>query len=479
MSEKVLKVLSNVAQGLTETQKAQARSNIGCAGTYTAGTGIAINDHSIINTAPHVKSDWNAATGTSAEILNKPSIGNGTLTIQSNGVQVAQFSANQSGNVTANITGVGGTDIVTRTNGQGGYVETSVSKLTLDTDFNQILTDGHEIGVYAPTPTIAATDKVLTVAAGGDAPMWMDTPSNAEFIQFTYSNTTTAQDTVYTAVAAAYTAGKLPVLYCGVANATLYWFPTAHGANGYSFSRTVSNYSYVVTIDATSHVISHQSKEIINYTAGTNVSISANNEISATDTTYTAGYGIEISESNVISNTMHQDTYGLMISYNTLGNSGSTTHSIGPWRIQVTKAAMAAWDSTTGSTSLHIAFAHESYLDGSITNGRILVDTLTPWADGAFTTVYTSHNQWGFTGTYAQGGSSDGFGLQLISPDSDPDGTARACPKTMRGYHFVVNCGINSPDWLECDASLLYVNNNTSLTSNAARLLLRFKYFYV
>lgn len=197
------------------------------------------------------------------------------------------------------------------------------------------------------------------------------------------------------------------------------------------------------------------------------------------DTAYTAGYGIAISDSNVISNTMHQDTYGLMISYNTLGNSGTTNHSIGPWRIQATKAAMADWDSVTGSTSLHLAFAHESYLDGSIVNGKILVDTLTPWGDGAFDTIYIVHNQWGFDGTYAQGGSSEGFGLQLISPDADPDGVVRACPKTMRGYHFTVNCGINAPDWLECDASLLYVNNNTSMTSNAARLLLRFKYFYV
>lgn len=163
MSEKVLKVLANCAQGLTEEQKAQARANIGCADIYTAGNGIAINGDVISNTAPNVKADWNAATGSSAEILNKPSIGNGTLTIQSNGVQIAQFSANQSGNVTANITGVGGTDVVTRTNGQGGYVETPVSKLTLDTDFNQILTDGHEIGVFGPMPQSGDTGKMVVV----------------------------------------------------------------------------------------------------------------------------------------------------------------------------------------------------------------------------------------------------------------------------------------------------------------------------
>lgn len=192
MSEKVLKVLSNVAQGLTETQKAQARSNIGCAGSYTAGTGIAINDHSIINTAPHVKADWNAATGTSAEILNKPSIGNGTLTIQKNGTSVATFSANQSGNVTANITGVGGTDVVTQNNGQGGIVETPVSKLALDTDFNTIVANNTDIGVFAPLPNTPATDKVLSVAAGGDVPQWVNMPTSGTSVETTSSPYTTS-----------------------------------------------------------------------------------------------------------------------------------------------------------------------------------------------------------------------------------------------------------------------------------------------
>jgi len=67
-----------------------------------------------------------------------------------------------------------GSPIYTQNNGQGGIVEHQVSKLSLDTDFQQILADGNEIGVYAPTPAIAATDKVLTVAAGSDAPVWMD-----------------------------------------------------------------------------------------------------------------------------------------------------------------------------------------------------------------------------------------------------------------------------------------------------------------
>lgn len=210
-------------------------------------------------------------------------------------------------------------------------------------------------------------------------------------------------------------------------------------------------------------------------TAGSNVQINGTT-ISATDTTYTAGSYISISNANVISNTMHLDTSGLMVSYNTLGNSGTTSHSFGPWRIELVKSAMATWDSS--DASLYIKFAHSDYLDDSIVNGRILVETYYPWKDGIFSDVWTGHNQWGFTGSYTQGGSNNGFPIYLSSP-MDDDSYARACPKSMRGFKFTVNCGINAPDWLECIVNPLYINNNTSLTSNGARLMLQVKYFYV
>lgn len=56
----------------------------------------------------NVQSDWNVSDNTSdAFIKNKPTIptvNNGTLTIQKNGTTVQTFTANQSGNATANIT---------------------------------------------------------------------------------------------------------------------------------------------------------------------------------------------------------------------------------------------------------------------------------------------------------------------------------------------------------------------------------------
>lgn len=401
--------------------------------------------------SPQVNADWDANSGVS-QILNKP-----TLQYKPYGGSAGKL-----------------TSLLVDADDPEGYVSVSVN--------------GGGAGGLVAGPYAGLLNSGVNGVGDSDTPIYINSSGefatctnlpNVEYIQFNYSNETTAQDSVYTSVAAAYTAGRLPVLYCGVANATLYWFPTADGANGYSFSRTVSNYSYVVTIDASTHVISHQSKEIINYTAGSNISISANNEISATDTTYTAGYGIDINASNVISNTMHLDTAGLMISYNTLSNAGITTHSFGPWRIQLTKRAMATWDDGTGSNpSIYVQVAHSDYISGTITNGRIQHVNYYPWKDGTMDSVYTGHVQWAFTGSYTQGGSNNGFPIDLTSP-MDSDGYARACPKGMRALHLIYNCGIDSPDWLELNIEPLYVNNNTTINTNAARLLIRAKYFYV
>jgi hypothetical protein len=191
---------------------------------------------------------------------------------------------------------------------------------------------------------------------------------------------------------------------------------------------------------------------------------------------YTAGQGIGISN-NVITNTMHENTSGLLVSYNSLTSSGTTDHTFGPWKLRIEKSAMATWD--TGSTSsLHVKVAHNDFLDGSITNGRILADSYYPWKDGAFTDVYTIHNQWAFSGTYSQGGSNEGFQIQLVSP-MDADSVARACPKGMMGYKLKYNCGIDRPDWIELDIAVCYTNNNTSINSNALRIQIAAKYFYV
>ena len=90
------KAVSTVAsQGLTDTEKSNARANIG------AGT--------------------SSFSGSYTDLTNKPTIptvNNATLTIQKNGTTVKTFTANASSNVTANIT-----------------VPTKVSELTNDSDY--------------------------------------------------------------------------------------------------------------------------------------------------------------------------------------------------------------------------------------------------------------------------------------------------------------------------------------------------------
>lgn len=55
--------------------------------TYSAGTGLSLSGTTFSNAAPNVKSDWNAAAGTDAEILNKPTIPNySNATPSTNGV---------------------------------------------------------------------------------------------------------------------------------------------------------------------------------------------------------------------------------------------------------------------------------------------------------------------------------------------------------------------------------------------------------
>lgn len=423
--------------------------------TYTAGFGLALNGTEFSNTAPNVKSDWNAAAGSAAEILNKPTIPDNVFHAEYGVATVAEISAAKNA----------GKEVFTLI--PGTYYSTvaylrEVTRNGANANFASVTSDG-------------ASVKTATVDSSGN---W----SNATVNLATTTDSSLVQKKNYGDLEPSRVATLLidsddPEAYAQVKadNATKgylvqgpYKVLLDSGINGGS---GVGDGNTPVYVDSDGTF-----KSCNALTAGSNVQINGTT-ISATDTTYTAGSYISISNANVITNTMHLDTSGLMISYNTLGNSGTTNHSFGPWRIELTKDAMATWDSgLSGSESVHLKFAHSDFLDGSIINGKTLVDIYYPWKDGSYSDVYTGHNQWPFDGTYSSG-NLNGFPIYLESP-TDADNVNRACPKKMRGFKFTVNCGINSPDWLECTVNPLYINNNTSLTSNAARLLLQVKYFY-
>lgn len=156
MSEKVLKVLSNAQQGLTNEQKAQARLNIGCAGTYHAGTNIAIDsstntisvsglatvattgrysDLSGTPTIPEqVNADWNAVSG-KAEILNRPFV-----------TEVKELTGSSA----------------------YGPVYTNIPTLTLGNQIISTDTSGSNaaFGIVAPVPTSSDVGKSLVAGNG-------------------------------------------------------------------------------------------------------------------------------------------------------------------------------------------------------------------------------------------------------------------------------------------------------------------------
>lgn len=424
MSEQINKVLYNCDQtaDTTAAQKAQARANIGAQAALTAGTNVTIDANNVIS-----------AAGFSGVSAVGPIYGDGTS----------------------------GDPLVLRTSHGLSLVQSSEDNITR-------LQVTHPV----PPPGNTSAGKVLTCDDALENLSWQ-TPASAPSIVQKLDYGDTSASTVSTLLIDADDPEGYAVVKCDGSNKGAlvqgpYKSLLDSGING---GAGVGDGNTPVYIDSDGTF-----KSCNALTAGSNVQINGTT-ISATDTTYTAGSYISISNANVITNTMHLDTTGLMISYNTLGNSGVTNHSFGPWRIELTKDAMITWDSgSSGSESVHLKFAHSDFLDGSIVNGRTLVDTYYPWKDGSYSDVYTGHNQWGFDGTYSSG-NLNGFPIYLESP-TDDDSVNRACPKKMRGFKFTVNCGINSPDWLECTVNPLYINNNTSLTSNAARLLLQVKYFY-
>lgn len=101
--DKQTKLAVNLQQDFTEAEKAQGRSNLGLAQVASTGDYRDLSNTPAIPAAQE-QSDWNQTDSSAVSyIRNKPSIGDGTLTIQHDGATVATFSANSSSDVTANI----------------------------------------------------------------------------------------------------------------------------------------------------------------------------------------------------------------------------------------------------------------------------------------------------------------------------------------------------------------------------------------
>ena len=100
----------------------------------------------------NVQSDWNVTdTSSDAFIKNKPTIGNGTLTITQNGVSAGTFSANQSGDVTIALTDT----------------NTDTKVTSVDNHYTPSENTGSALNASGGTPTnITGTTGVLSVVTG-------------------------------------------------------------------------------------------------------------------------------------------------------------------------------------------------------------------------------------------------------------------------------------------------------------------------
>lgn len=134
--------------------------------TLTAGTNITIvNDVISATAAPQEQADWNQTDITAVDyIKNKPTVNDGTLIINQDGVQVGVFSANQANTTTVNLTSGGGGGAYTAGTGidiSGTVisVDTSVVAKVVDipTKTSDLLNDGaYGASTYVEASSLAA-----------------------------------------------------------------------------------------------------------------------------------------------------------------------------------------------------------------------------------------------------------------------------------------------------------------------------------
>lgn len=114
---------------------------------YTAGSGLALDGTEFSNTAPNVKSDWNAAAGSDAEILNKPF------------VSKVVYSDWQ---------------------GDFGY-DVNIPELKLDSESHKVSGAGYDLGVLPPYPgTTESGNRALMLSSQSRVPGWQSVYSKSE-----------------------------------------------------------------------------------------------------------------------------------------------------------------------------------------------------------------------------------------------------------------------------------------------------------
>ena len=186
------KAVSTVAsQGLSDTEKSNARANIG------AGTSSFSGSYNDLTNKPTI-----------------PSVGNGTITIKQNGTSKGTFTMNQSGNTTIELTdnnttyGVAtsstpglvksGTDITVDSSGNVSVNDDSHNHVISNVDGLQSALDGKATSSHTHTKSQITDFPSSLPANGGNSAtvnghtVNSDVPSGAKFTDTTYNDATTS-----------------------------------------------------------------------------------------------------------------------------------------------------------------------------------------------------------------------------------------------------------------------------------------------
>lgn len=319
--ERIQKVLANCEQGLSNSEKAQARRNIDAQGTLTAGHNITISASNVISAADtaQVQADW-AQTDSTADsyIQHKPtvpSIVKTTTTLPPTNTDIGTLKFIADGRVVGDSSDLGliapnggqtdagkvltlhysgspgvataqwdnlpsGVEIATVTHGQAGDIETPVQKLVIDEDFGQLVADNRTVGLVAPEPL--PTDNGKIVAVNGDLLEYVDAP-NGVFVAYYSGYSTGHGNTSFGEIQSAHADGKLVVMKYTVLGGDVLCVLDTIDSSKAVFSRTsgvlssdnygnVSNQVVVVWSDSTYQI---KNASLV-YSGGTGIDITNN-----------------------------------------------------------------------------------------------------------------------------------------------------------------------------------------------------------
>ena len=236
--------------------------------TYTAGTNVSISNGVI------------SATDTTYE--NKPASSGGTdVSLVTTG---EKYTWNNKGTYSKPSGGIPKTDLDSSVQASLDKADTAIQDISGKQD---VLTAGSNITIT--NNVISATDTTYTAGANitinnGEISATNTTYSAGTNISISSGNVISATDTTYSA-------------FTGTDG-------TSAGTSGLVPAPATTDADKYLKSDGTWATVSSGTT----YTAGANITISANNEISATDTTYSAGTGISISGTNEISTNAQVNT---------------------------------------------------------------------------------------------------------------------------------------------------------------------------